>query len=246
MLETGHLYLGLTHQLPALAQAGFRVVAPDMRGYGGSDKPVGVAAYRIENLTRDVVELIAALGRERADVVGHDWGAHVAWHVAMSHPERVRRLAILNLPHPERMRRGLRTARQLRKSWYMFFFQLPILPEWLLSPRVLRRLFRSTPAREGAYDEADIEAMVSAAGDRTGPINYYRAARRYHGPRWKPVAAQTLVIWGQRDRVLGQELAEPDPRWVPHARVERIPGASHWVQADAPERVNELLRSFLQ
>jgi pimeloyl-ACP methyl ester carboxylesterase len=233
------------HQLPALAGAGLRAVAPDLRGYGGSDKPLGVGAYRIENLARDVAELIGALGRERADVVGHDWGAHVAWHLAMWHPQRVRRLAILNMPHPERMRRGLRTARQLGKSWYMFFFQLPILPERFMSPRRLRGAFLHTPERKGAYDEADIDAIVAAVGDRTAPINYYRAAARYRSPPWQPVRAETLVIWGQRDRWLGEELAEPDPRWVPRARVERIPGASHWVQADAPERVNDLLRSHL-
>src|SRR5439155_1095978 len=101
----------------------------ELREYGGSDKPRGAAAYRIDLLARDAAELIVALGHERADLVGHDWGAHIAWHVAMWDPRRVRRLAILNVPHPERMRRGLRTLRQLRKSWYMLFFQLPVLPE---------------------------------------------------------------------------------------------------------------------
>jgi len=238
-------WLSWRYQLPALAAAGFRAVAPDLRGYGGSDKPSGVAAYRIELLVRDASELIAALGRDRADVVGHDWGAHIAWHLAMWHPQRVRRLAILNLPHPARMWRGLRTLRQLRKSWYMFFFQLPLLPEWLMSPRRLRRALRYTPARRGAYDEAVIEAIVAAVGDRTAPINYYRAAARYRSPPWKPVAAETLVIWGERDPWLGAELAEPDPRRVPRVRVERIAEASHWVHADAPGRVNELLISFL-
>ena len=238
-------WISWRHQLPALAAAGFRAVAPDLRGYGGSDKPRAVGAYRVERLARDVTGLLSSLGRERADLVGHDWGGHIAWHVAMSEPERVRKLVVLNVPHPERMRRGLCTARQLRKSWYMFFFQLPWLPERFMSPRRVRLAFRYTPARRDAYDDADIETIVAAVGDRTAPIHYYRAAARYRGPRWKPVAAETLIIWGERDRWLGTELAEPDRRWVPQFRLERIPQATHWVQADAPERVNELLLSFL-
>jgi pimeloyl-ACP methyl ester carboxylesterase len=234
------------HQMPELAAAGFRVVAPDLRGYGGSDKPAGVAAYRTELLAKDTAELVAALGRDRADLVGHDWGGQIAWHVAMWHPERVRKLAILNVPHPQRMLQGLRTARQLRKSWYIFFFQLPFLPERFVSPERMRRGFRHGPVRKGAYDDQDIEAMIAAVGDRTPALNYYRAAARYRGPRWKPVEAETLVIWGQRDTALGAELAEPDPRWVPRARVERIAEASHWVQADAPDRVTGLLLSFLR
>src|SRR5205807_1744940 len=210
-------WLAWRYQLPALAAAGFRAVAPDLRGYGGSDKPGGAAAYRIELLARDSAELVVALGRERADLVGHDWGAHIAWHVAMWDPRRVRRLAILNVPHPERMRRGLRTLRQLRKSWYMLFFQLPVLPEWFMSPRRLRRAFRYTPACRGAYDDAVIEAMVAAAGDRTAPINYYRAAARYRRPSWKPVPAETQVIWGRRAQWPGGELAEPAPgKTAPH------------------------------
>jgi pimeloyl-ACP methyl ester carboxylesterase len=239
-------WMAWRHQLPALAAAGFRVAAPDLRGYGGSDKPRGVAAYRIEKLVADVASLIGELGHERADVVGHDWGGHVAWHLAMWNPERVRRLAILNVPHPARMRRSLRTLSQLRKSWYIFFFQLPLLPERFMSPRSIRVAFRYMTARKGAFDEADVEANVAAAGDRTGPINYYRAAARFRGPPYRPVAAETLVIWGGADRWLGPDLAEPDARWVPRARVERIPSASHWAQADAPERVNELLLSFLR
>ena len=233
------------HQLPALAAAGFRAVAPDLRGYGGSDKPRGVSSYRMEKLVADAAALIGALGRERADVVGHDWGGHIAWHLAMWNPARVRRLAVLNVPHPARMFRALRTLRQLRKSWYIFFFQLPFLPERFMSPRSIRVAFRHMTARKGAFDEEDVEANVQAAGDRTAPINYYRAAGRYRGPPLRPVEAETLLVWGEKDRWLGPDLAEPDPRWVPRARIERIPSASHWVQADAPERVNELLLSFL-
>jgi epoxide hydrolase 4 len=233
------------HQLPALAAAGFRAVAPDLRGYGGSDKPRGVEQYRIEKLAQDVVDLVVALGRERADLVGHDWGGAVAWRVAMWHAARVRKLAILNSPHPARLARAMRTLRQIRKSWYVLFFQLPFLPERLLTPRILRSVFRRT-ARNGAYDEAEIAANIEAVREPEGPINYYRAALRSGGQPWVPIEAETLVIWGDHDRFLGNELAEPDARWVPRARVERIAGASHWVQADAPGEVSRLVLEFLR
>lgn len=233
-------------QLPALAAAGFRAVAPDLRGYGGSDKPSRVRDYRLELLAADVSNLIAALGRERADVIGHDWGGNVAWHFAMWHPERLRRLAILNMPHPARFKKALRTLPQLRKSSYIFFYQLPILPELLLTDEKLRALFRHTPARKGAYGEEQIAETLAAVRWRSGPLHYYRAAARHRSPLWKRIDAEVLVIWGDRDRWLGSELAEPDARWAPHARVEHIPAASHWVQADAAERVNELLLEFLR
>jgi pimeloyl-ACP methyl ester carboxylesterase len=228
------------NQLPALAAAGFRAVAPDLRGYGDSDKPRGVAAYRIEKLYGDIAALIEALGRDRADVVGHDWGGYVAWHLAMERPERVRRLALLNIPHPQRMVRGLLTLRQLRKSWYVFFFQLPFLPERFMTDVRLRRLFR------GTYGPDEMSIVLEALRDRSPPIHYYRAAMRYLMLRWKKIDAPALVIWGERDRWLGAELAQPDPRWVPDARVERLPDAGHWVQSDTPERVDDLLLAFLR
>ena len=232
-------------QLPALAAAGFRAVAPDLRGYGKSDKPRGVAAYRMEKLTGDVAALIKALGRDRADLVGHDWGGQVAWFFAMWHPDKLRRLAALNVPHPQRFRLGMWKPRQLRKSWYMLFFQLPVLPERFMTDRRLRTSWVYTTVRKGAYGEEEIAILLEAVRDRSGPINYYRAAGR-HPPRVSVIDAPVLVIWGDRDRWLERDLAEPDRRLVPDLRVERIPQASHWVQADAPERVNELLLDFFR
>src|SRR5712671_1297489 len=144
------------NQLPALAQAGFRAVAPDLRGYGKSDKPPGLDAYRIEVLARDIARLVEALGADRAHVVGHDWGGAVAWFFAMWHPERLDRLAILNAPHPARFSRALKRPRQFLRSSYTLFFQVPWLPEALLRAGdffMLRRLFRSDPERAGAYAE---------------------------------------------------------------------------------------------
>jgi pimeloyl-ACP methyl ester carboxylesterase len=239
-------------QIAPLAQAGYHVVAPDMRGYNLSDKPVGWRLYDGDRLAHDIAGLIRHFGAERAHLVGHDWGAAVAYTTAMRHPEMLESLSILNVPHPERMLSGFRTWRQLRKSWYMFFFQIPGLPERLIARDNFSFAKRSLRAdSRGAFSDADLERYVEAwaqPGALSGMINYYRAALR-QSPRAAvgrlvPIQTRTLVIWGERDRHLGAELAEPLPQWVPNVRVERIPEATHWVQHDAPERVNELLLEF--
>jgi pimeloyl-ACP methyl ester carboxylesterase len=248
-------WLSWRAQIPALAAAGLRVVAPDMRGYNLSSRPAAVAAYDLDLLAADVRGLILERGAQSAFLVGHDWGAAVAWATAMNHPEAVERLAILNVPHPRRFLRGLRTPRQLARSWYMFFFQLPWLPERLMAAGNwwgLRYPFEHD-ARSGAFTPDDIAAYVEAwsqPGAASTMINYYRALFRQ--PPWRaqarirPVQAPTLVIWGERDRHLGAELAEPERDDVPNLdRVVRLPGASHWVQHDEPERVSELLIEFL-
>ena len=241
-------------QIPALAAAGFRVVAPDMRGYNLSDKPEGVESYTLDRLARDVERLIGALGEERAVVVGHDWGGMVAWAAAMLHPERVERLAILNVPHPGRLPRALRIPRQYLKSSYAFFFQLPWLPEKALRAgdfALLRTVFRNEPVRPGTFGEDDIDRYVGALsrpGALTATINYYRALvrRAPAGTLRRRIGAPVMVIWGERDLFLVPELARPDPAFVPDARVERLPDAGHWIQQDRPERVNELLLDFLK
>jgi pimeloyl-ACP methyl ester carboxylesterase len=248
-------WYGWRFQIPALAAAGFRVVAPDMRGYNTSSKPAGVAAYDVDQLAADVRDLIHERGAEAARVAGHDWGAAVAWVTAMNHPEVVERLAILNVPHPRSFLRAVRRPRQLAKSWYMFFFQLPWLPE-----RAVRtgrwRFFRAwglgSAAMPGAFTAQDIERYVEAwsqPGAATATINYYRAVFRQSPrraeARLRVVQAPTLVIWGERDRYLGRELADPDPADVPNLeRVVRLPDASHWVQHDEPEHVAQLLAEF--
>jgi epoxide hydrolase 4 len=240
-------------QIPALVEAGYRVIAPDQRGYASSEKPVGWRQYRIELLAADVAALIREAGEERAFVVGHDWGAAVAWMVATLHPEVVERLAILNVPHPDTMQRTLmRSPKQLLHSWYMFFFQIPWLPERLLGRGGRDALARAYgDAREGAFTDADldryVEALKGAEGFR-GPINWYRAALRTPIGRarrlYRPIPAEVLVIWGEQDRFLMASMAQPSAELVPHVRVERLPDASHWVQHDEPERVNALLAEF--
>lgn len=242
------------HQIPVLAQAGYHVVAPDMRGYNLSDKPAGWRSYGAEHLAGDIAGLIRGFGAERAQVVGHDWGAAVTYLTAMQHPEVVERAAILNVPHPQRMLEGLRNPRQMLRSWYMFAFQLPWLPE-ALAPLGGFALWRRTLRADApaAFSERDLDRYVEAwsqPGALQAMLGYYRAALRQSPRRARArmsrIEAPVLVIWGEQDRALGSELAEPDPEWVPNARVERIPDASHWVQMDAPERVNRLLLDFLE
>lgn len=248
-------WYGWHFQIPALVGAGFRVVAPDMRGYNLSSRPPEVRSYTPARLAADVRDLIAERGSSRALLAGHDWGAAVAWLTAIRHPEAVERLAILNVPHPRRMASALRQpSRQLLRSWYIFFFQIPWLPERLLAAgdwRALRQPLED--ARPGAFTPADLERYKRAwsePGAVTAMLNYYRAALRRppggaNGRSLPPVKAPTLIIWGERDRHLGAELAEPDPRDVPALeRIVRLPSASHWVQHDEPDRVSELLIDF--
>ena len=241
-------------QLPALAAAGFHAVAPDLRGYGGSSRPRGVAAYAMSRIEDDLVGLIRSYGVDRAAIVGHDFGGGIAWSFAMHHPERVARLAILNAPHAVAFARGLRSPRQLARSWYMFAFQLPELPEWLLRRndlRAIRAVYMRDPVSRDAFSTADIERHIAAlrpAGAFTAAVNYYRALfrdARALTAAIRVIRRPVLVLWGERDRYLGPELAAPDPRWVPDCRVVRIPDASHWVHLDAPDLVNAELIRFL-
>jgi epoxide hydrolase 4 len=243
------LWFSWRHQLRAFADAGFWAVAPDMRGYNESDKPEGVAAYEVERLSADVAGLIRALGRKNALVVGHDWGAVVAWFVAAMHPSVVSRLAILNVPHPLQMMRGLRRPEQLKKSWYMFFFQLPRIPERAIAKDDFAYLRRSFGA--DGFTEEEIQPYVDAMktpGALTAALNYYRAAIRRvltgRTPKTAVIECPVLVIWGDKDRFLGKEMAEPPARFVPKSRVVHLPEASHWVQNAAPAEVNELLLKF--
>ena len=231
-------------QLPALAAAGFRAVALDQRGYNLSSKPRGLEAYRVGRLARDVARSIERLGQPRAAVVGHDWGGGVAWTFAMRHPEHLERLAILNAPHPLTFLNHLRHPDQLKRSWYMFFFQLPWLPEAALRAGNFAAIRRDLRAPE--YIEA-----LSRPGALTAAINYYRAMFRYGVPTVRavardPIQARVLIIWGERDRFLRPALAEPPAALVPDRRIERLPDVGHWPHLEQPERVNDLLVRFLR
>lgn len=242
------------HQLPALAATGFHAVAPDLRGYNETDKPRGVEHYRLDVLTSDVIGLIEHLQAPRAVIVGHDWGGALAWHVAIRHPEVVEKLVILNAPHPAAFVRELKKPGQWWRSSYMLLFRLPWLPERLLAAgnyALLRRVLKRQPVRPGAFTPEDIERYcqaLSQPGARTATLNWYRAAFRYRGQALgirRPVQAPTLLIWGERDPYLGVGLTHGLEPWVPNLRIERLLNASHWVQNDAPDVVNQLMLSFL-
>lgn len=248
------------HQLPALAAAGYRVVAPDLRGYNYSEKPSGVGSYHLDELVGDVAGLVAAFGRERAHVVGHDWGGLIAWQAAVDRPALVDRLAVLNAPHPSAYERALRTSpTQVLRSWYVAAAQLPALPEAAIRARdfaLLERSLRRGPVRPDAFTDADVtryKRALGRPGALTAALNYYRSIARRNarltltrgGVGDLSVDAPTLLVWGERDDALSVSLTEGLDRWVPDTRVERLPEASHWVQADAPERVTDLLLSHL-
>jgi pimeloyl-ACP methyl ester carboxylesterase len=249
-------WYGWRHQIDGLAAAGFRVVAPDMRGYNLSSKPEGVSSYDTDLLAADVRDLILERGASLACEAGHDWGGPAAWGVAMNNPEVVSRLAILNSPHPRRFLRALLDPRQLMRSWYMGVNQLPWLPERLVRAdgwKALRAGFEND-ARPGAFTPEDIERYVEAwsqPGAMTAMLNYYRTFTRTSplrlAGRIRRVEAPTRVIWGDKDRYLEPSLAEPPRDDVPNLeRVIRLPDASHWLQHDEPERVTELLAEFFR
>lgn len=241
------------HQLVGLAPQ-YRVVAPDQRGYNLTEKPHGVQAYAIDNLVEDVAALIRHLGEEQAVIVGHDWGGGVAWAFALANPEMTRRLIVLNCPHPAALQRGLRRPRQMLRSWYFAFFQLPWLPELAFRARNYRAIgqaFRTGVRRPGAFTAEDIRAYKEAAaqpGALTSAINWYRAAFRSftRSPEPLPViTAPTLLIWGEDDFALGKELTYDMEQWVFDLTIRYIPNTSHWVQQERPELVNQYMLEFL-
>ena len=247
------------HQLAALA-ADFSCVAPDLRGYGGTDAPRGVANYRLEELVGDVVGLIERLGQGRAILMGHDWGGAIAWATALMHPERLERLIVLNCPHPLAFRRHLRSnPRQWRKSWYILFFQLPWLPERVLGMRgcaPLADLMRRSAVNRAAFSAADLAYFRQAFArpySLTAALNYYRALRRRDlagaaSTRWlaNKIALPTLLIWGEQDVALGKELTYGmDDLFTGRFELRYLPDSGHWVQQERPQVVNGLIKEFL-
>lgn len=243
-------------QIPALAAAGYRAVAPDLRGYGLSDKPRG--GYDIANLALDVARLIRALGEDQATVIGHDWGGAITWEAASRHPEAVSRYAVLNCPHPEVMRRALLTSpAQLARSWYMFAFNLPWLPERLIARdrgASVARTFRGMAVDRARFTPevlAPYRESVADPRDVTPMLAYYRQAIRGALQPWKaaphPVIEKPgLLLWAEEDKALGLELLAPHTRVARNLRIQRIPGCGHFSTQEQPETVNRHLLHWLE
>lgn len=243
-------------QIPELAKR-FHVVAPDLRGFNETDKPTSVSQYKLEIVTKDIVDLIEKTGHEKATVIAHDWGGAVGYELGMNYPEKLNKLIIMNSPHPSVMKKNLmKNPKQRRKSWYMFFFQLPLLPELFIGfdlRTMFKKSFRGWAYNKENFPNEVIEEYVKAyskKGAMRGGINWYRAAFR----SWKednkkikpPVSVPTLIIWGENDKALGKELTyDLDKYFFAPFEVKYIEKCSHWVQNEYPELVNKYILEFI-
>jgi pimeloyl-ACP methyl ester carboxylesterase len=240
--------------IPLLASAGYRVWAPDQRGYNLSDKPDGLEAYQIDELVADVIGLIDAARADRAVLIGHDWGAGVAWRAAGTHPERVTRMVVMNVPHGKVMKDFIRGSfRQLLKSWYIFFFQIPWLPErlarmgnWRMLVKTLERT--SHHGTFTAEDFAHYRDAWSQPRAMTSMLNWYRAFIR-RAPRLPTnprIIVPTLLIWGKQDSVLSSDMAQPSIDLCDNGRLVYLEDATHWVHHETPDTVQDLIIEFLK
>jgi len=240
------------HQIPEFAQ-NFKVVALDLRGYNESDKPSNQSAYVMDEFIKDIAGVIKGLGYTQCVLVGHDWGGAIAWNVAYAHPDMVERLIILNLPHPAKFAEGLRTPQQLLRSSYIFFFQLPALPEWLLQfsdYQAIETALTGMAVDKYTFSKADLDAYKQAAakpGALTAMLNYYRNVfeQKLINHHWSILEVPTLMIWGESDTALGKELTYGTEAYVRNLQIKYIPNCSHWVQQEKPQLVSQYMHEFL-
>ena len=249
-------WYGWRRQIGFFAERGYRVVVPDQRGYNLTAKPVAIAAYRVQELVQDVVELIAALGVDKVYLVGHDWGGAVAWALAASHPGRLHRVVIINMPHPTVMRETLLTRLdQLRRSWYIFFFQLPLLPQWIIRLGryyLMRRSLRKT-SLPGTFSDEDLRHYVNAwsrPGSFRSMVNWYRAAIRSRNPgtvnRGAVIDLPLLLLWGEKDAFLRADMAPKSLQRCRQGRLQTFPDATHWVHHERSDAVNDAIHNFIR
>lgn len=245
---------GWEKQIEPLAQAGYRLILPDQRGYNLSEVPSRVEAYRLQELCADVTGLLDHFGYERASLVGHDWGAGVAWYTALTNPGRVRGLAVLNMPHPAVVLKFMQSSpRQMLKSWYIGFIQIPGVADWLLSRNDFHAaiLQLKVSGRAGTFSPAELAGYREAwsnSGGLTGMLNWYRAMVRYRPPLptdWQ-MQMPVLMLWGKQDVALQFEMAPASLAYCPQGRLQVFEQATHWVQHDEAEAVSQELLNFLQ
>ena len=248
------LHYSWRHQIPLLAKKGYRVWAPNLRGYGATDRPQGIGAYRLNVLEQDIAALIDASGATSVTLIAHDWGALIAWHFAIRKVRPLARLVIMNVPHPKCAQRELKRWRQLKKSWYIFAFQVPRLFDWLLArdgAASMERIFQGSAVNAERFDAETVRPYREAAarpGATSAMLNYYRALLRYPDARQigdGQVNVPTLVVWGEQDVAIDIHVLDGMDDYVPDLAVERLPDASHWVQQDAPDAVNAILDDWL-
>jgi pimeloyl-ACP methyl ester carboxylesterase len=242
------------HQMPLLARLGYRVWAPDLRGYGDSDRPGRTRDYAMDRLVDDVAGLIDASGSKRVTLIAHDWGGAVAWAFAAQEARPLSRFVAMNIPDPRVMRHALyRSPAQLKKSWYIFAFQIPGLAErWLAQDdhAAIAKAFRGMAIDKSRFPDELLDlyrASAAKPGAIKAMVSYYRAALRYPSTRHHAakIKTPTLLIWGEEDTALGKELALGSRERCEDMTLEFIPRCSHWVQQEQPEKVNAILERWL-
>jgi pimeloyl-ACP methyl ester carboxylesterase len=245
------------YQLPLLARLGYRAWAPNLRGYGHSSRPLGIQEYTVEKLMDDVAGLIDASGARSTLLIAHDWGAVIAWYLAMRKLRSLERLVILNVPHPGAVTAEGLNLRQLLRSWYIFFFQIPRLPEWLLARRnywAVGDAFRNVAIDKSRFPDEVLDVYrrnAAIPGALTAMVNWYRgllrggSMRRQRRLGYPVIETPTLMIWGEEDPALGKETTYHTDRFVSDLTLRYLPRVSHWVQQEAPETVNAMLEAWL-
>ena len=245
------------HQLPVLAQQGFKAWAPNLRGYGRSSKPKGVSAYGLDLLVEDVAAVIQASGCHETVLIGHDWGAVIAWHFAITDRLPLSHLVICNVPHPKAMQKAFGWE-QMKKSWYVFFFQLPKIPEYLIgrdNSKTIGQLIRNTFVDPAKFPSEIAEVFSRNANQPcalTAMINYYRALIRNNpysklkNDNFPVIRTPTLMVWGEEDFALSKETTYGTEQYVEDFTIRYLPRVSHWVQQESPETVNSMITAFLK
>lgn len=245
-------WFGWRKQIPYFEEQGYYVVVPDQRGYNDSEKPKSVSEYSLKHLADDVALIVENLGLKKPVLVGHDWGAAAAWQSAINFPELFSKLIVMNVPHPRVMIKNLAlNPLQFLKSWYMFFFQIPLLPENLIALLGYERLAEGLKrtSRAGTFSDEDLEKYIEAwskPNAMRSMINWYRAA--FQHPDFSSevqVKVPTLILWGEKDAFLEAKMARESVAYCDKAEVQYFPDATHWLPHEEADAVNRAIDRFI-